>query len=177
MKLAKTVHCRMVLELCDLGETQVNVHFFAMPRITDTQRAFFQKSWTFGLGQTFWAETFWGVCDIFGQTLSTRFGTVSSLSMFSINQPLFLQKNYAVIPKSQIFIWDWGLNLGRKGFGIWIQRLIFCKKYGWIMENMDKELTVTKWVLIVQPKILQICTSKKLTQMSSQAQKLQSMKV
>ena len=31
--------------------------------------------------QNFWADTFWG---IFGQTISTYFGTVSPLSMFSI---------------------------------------------------------------------------------------------
>jgi len=33
----------MVLELCDLGVTQVNVHCSAMPRITDTQRELFSK--------------------------------------------------------------------------------------------------------------------------------------
>ena len=27
---------------------------------------------------------------------------------------------------------------------------------GWIMENIDKELTVPKWVLVVQPKIPQM---------------------
>ena len=45
--------------------------------------------------------------------MSTHFGTVSPLSMFSINQPLFLQKTMPLYPKSQIFIWDWDLNLGR----------------------------------------------------------------
>jgi len=41
--------------------------------------------------------------------------------MFSINQPLFLQKTKPLhISKSQIFNWDWDLNLsfGRKGLGI-----------------------------------------------------------
>ena len=51
------------------------------------------KSRTFGLGQTNWADKFWGIWGIFGQTISTHFGTVSPLSMFSIIQPLFLQKN------------------------------------------------------------------------------------
>jgi hypothetical protein len=36
-----------------------------------------------------WADKFWG---ILGQTISTHFDTVSTLSMFSIIQPLFLQK-------------------------------------------------------------------------------------
>jgi hypothetical protein len=40
-----------------------------------------------------WADKFWGIWDIFGQTISTHFGTVSPLSMFSIIQPLFLKKN------------------------------------------------------------------------------------
>ena len=31
--------------------------------------------------------------------------------------------------------------------------LVFCRNNGSIMENMDKELTVPKWVLIVLPKI------------------------
>ena len=42
--------------------------------------------------QTNWADKFWGIWGIFGQTISTHFGTVSPLSMFSIIQPLFLQK-------------------------------------------------------------------------------------
>ena len=37
--------------------------------------------------------------------------------MFSINQPLFLQENQPLKSRSQIFIWDWGLNLGRKELG------------------------------------------------------------
>jgi hypothetical protein len=35
---------------------------------------------------------------IFGQFISTHFGTVSPLSMFSINQPLFLQKTQPLYP-------------------------------------------------------------------------------
>ena len=40
--------------------------------------------------------------------------------MFSIIQPLFLQK----LSQSQIFIWDWdwNLNLGRKKIGIYPSR-------------------------------------------------------
>ena len=48
------------------------------------------KSRTFGLGQTNWANKFWGIWGIFGQTISTHFGAVSPLPMFSIIQPLFL---------------------------------------------------------------------------------------
>ena len=49
------------------------------------------KSQTLGHGQTNWAQNFWGIWGSFGQFISTHFGTVSPLSMFSINQP-FLQK-------------------------------------------------------------------------------------
>ena len=43
-----------------------------------------------------WADKFWSICGIwcfFGQFINTHFGTVSPLSMFFINQPLFLQKS------------------------------------------------------------------------------------
>ena len=39
-----------------------------------------------------WADKFRGIWGIFGRTISTHFGTVSPLSMFSIIQLLFLQK-------------------------------------------------------------------------------------
>ena len=39
-----------------------------------------------------WAGKFWGIWSIFGQTINTHFGTVTPFSMFSIIQPLFLQK-------------------------------------------------------------------------------------
>jgi hypothetical protein len=73
---------------------------------------------TFGLGQTNWADKFWGIWGILGGTLNTHFGTVSPLSMFSIIQPLFLQNTKPLYPHPQIFIWDWHLNLGRKELGI-----------------------------------------------------------
>ena len=55
---------------------------------------------------------------IFGQTISTHFGTVSPLSMFSIIQPIFLQKISLYISTSQMFILDLNLNLVRQEFGI-----------------------------------------------------------
>ena len=48
------------------------------------------KSRTFELGQTNWVDKFWRIGGIFG----THFDTVSPLSIFSIIQPLFLQKIY-----------------------------------------------------------------------------------
>ena len=38
-----------------------------------------------------WADTFWDIWGIFSRTISTHFGTVSPLSIFSIIQPLFLR--------------------------------------------------------------------------------------
>ena len=63
------------------------------------------KSQTFRLGQTIWADEFWDILGIFGLFINTHFGTVSPLSMFSINQPLFLQKK-DFRSKSQINIWN-----------------------------------------------------------------------
>ena len=62
-----------------------------------TDRAFFQKFLIFGLEQTLWAE-FGDIWGIFGQTISTHFGTLISLSLFSIIQPLFLQKTKPLYP-------------------------------------------------------------------------------
>jgi hypothetical protein len=67
---------------------------------------------------------------------------------------------------------------------MWVgyKSLVFCRNNGWMIKNMDKVLTLPKWVLIVRPKILQrpqkcfsqnVCQSpkvrdfwKKLTQVS-----------
>ena len=40
------------------------------------------------------------------------------------------------------------------GFGY--KGLVFCRNNGWLMENMDKGLTVPKWVLINRTKIPQM---------------------
>ena len=61
-------------------------------------KPFSSKSQTFGLGQTIWADKFWGIWSIFGQFIITHFGTMSPLSMFSINEPLFLQRTKPLYP-------------------------------------------------------------------------------
>ena len=38
---------------------------------------FLSKSQTFGLGQTIWADKFWGILGIFGQFISIDFGTIA----------------------------------------------------------------------------------------------------
>ena len=53
-----------------------------------------------------------GIWGIFGQTISTHFGSLSPLSMLSINQPLFLQKT------KLLYSYPKYLNLGRKELGI-----------------------------------------------------------
>ena len=63
-------------------------------------KPFSLNSRSFELGQTNWANKFWGVWGIFG----THFDIVSTLSMFSIIQPLFLQNPH---PKS---FWDWDIE-------------------------------------------------------------------
>ena len=74
-------------------------------------KSFSLKSRTFGFGQTNWTDKFWGIWVIFGLFISTHFGTVSPLYMFSINQPLFLQKTKSLYPNPkylfEIVIWIW----------------------------------------------------------------------
>ena len=60
---------------------------------TPNEAFFSSNSQTFGLGQTIW-----GIWDIFEEFISTHFGTVSPLSMFFINQLLFLQKTKPLYP-------------------------------------------------------------------------------
>ena len=64
-----------------------------------SERLFFQKSWTFELKQTFFAEIFWGIWGIFVQTFSTHVGTLSFLSMFSNIQPFISTKKNYPTPK------------------------------------------------------------------------------
>jgi hypothetical protein len=65
-------------------------------------KPFSLKSRTFGRGQTNWADQFWGIWGIFGQTISTHFDTVSPLSIFSIIPPLFLQKTKPIFIRTYL---------------------------------------------------------------------------
>ena len=51
-----------------------------------------------------------------------------------------------------MLIWNVHFN-PQKILGFGYKGLVFCRNNGWLMENMDKGLTVPKWVLINQPKI------------------------
>jgi hypothetical protein len=66
---------------------------------TPNEAFLFLKSRTFGLGQTIWAEKFWGIWGI----IITHLGTVSPLSMFFNIQPLFLKKNKLLYPYPKYF--------------------------------------------------------------------------
>jgi hypothetical protein len=55
-----------------------------------------------------WADKFWGILGVLCRFISTHFSTVSSLSMFSINQPLFLSL-YIQIPN---IFWGLGFEFG-----------------------------------------------------------------
>ena len=56
----------------------------------------------------------------------------------------------------KFFVAQIQIPLPNKYLGVGYKGLVFCRNNGWIMENMDKELTVPKWVLIVRPKIPQM---------------------
>jgi hypothetical protein len=73
-----------------------------------------------GLGRQF-GQIHFGAFGEFSADLSAPIvaGTVSPSSMFSINQPLFLQKLSFYIQNPNIyFIWDWDLNFGCKEVGV-----------------------------------------------------------
>jgi hypothetical protein len=53
------------------------------------------------------ADKFWDICGILGRFISTHFGTVSPLSMFFINQPLFLQKTKPLYPNPKYLFVIW----------------------------------------------------------------------
>ena len=48
------------------------------------------------------------------------------------------------------------IQITNRYLGCGCKNLVFCRNNGWIMEKMDKGLTVPKWVLIVWPKIPQM---------------------
>ena len=48
------------------------------------------------------------------------------------------------------------IPIPNKYFGCGYKGLFFCRNNGWLMKNMDKGLTLPKWVLINQLKIPQI---------------------
>ena len=90
-----------------------------IPRTMDDQWSLFPlKFRTFGLGQTNWADKFWGIWGIFSQTISTHFSTVSPLIMFFRYSTIISTKKLSLLSPSQIFIWDGDLNLGCKDLGI-----------------------------------------------------------
>ena len=68
------------------------------------EKVFFSKISNFWAWQTNWAEKYcgiWGIWGIFGQFIRTHFGTMGVLSMFCINQPLFVQKTKPLHPIHQ----------------------------------------------------------------------------
>jgi hypothetical protein len=87
------LHCYIRISLH--GLTLSTIHH----ELQTPNEAFFHKNPEFlGLGRQIQADKFWGIWGIFGQTISTHFGTVSSFSVFSIIQPLFPQKTEPLYP-------------------------------------------------------------------------------
>ena len=66
--------------------------FFIGSKLGLRREFFFENPKLLGLGRQIGLKILGGILGIFGQFISTHFGTDSLLSMFSINQPLFLKK-------------------------------------------------------------------------------------
>jgi hypothetical protein len=83
---------------------------------TDAQWSLFSlKSITFGLGQTNWANKFWGIWGIFCRTMYQHpFWYSESLVHVFHYSIIIFTKNWAFISTSQTFFGGWDLNLGCK---------------------------------------------------------------
>ena len=93
--------------------------------------SFFQKPWTLGLEQTFWAETFWGIRGIFGRTISTHFGAVSPCPCFPLFNHYFYRRTPKYLFGSGILIWAANylrFNLRVSVVHSWRIRVSICKK-------------------------------------------------
>jgi hypothetical protein len=94
------------------------------PWTTDAQWSIFSlKSQTFGLGQTNWADKFWGIWGIFGYISALILVLWVPCPCFSLFNHYFYKK------LSQLFIWNWDLNLGRKELRIYIS-FVRCPWHG-----------------------------------------------
>ena len=60
-----------------------------------------------------------------------------------------------MVAKSLIFAAQIQIPIPNKCFRLRYKGLVFGRNNGWLMKNMDKGLTVPKWVLINLPKIYQ----------------------
>ena len=89
------------------------------PRTTDTQTELFSKIHKLlGLGGQI-GPKFWGAFGVFSVDLSAPVLVLESLvHVFHQSTIISTKKTKPLYPKSQIFIWDWDLNLGRKELGI-----------------------------------------------------------
>ena len=58
------------------------------------EKAFFRKSYTFGLGQTNWAKNLWGIWAISGQTMSTILALWVPYPWESVAGPLSYKKHW-----------------------------------------------------------------------------------
>ena len=88
----------------ELFPTHLRYHYRCSYGLRTPRESFcFQKSWIFGLGQTFWAEIVWGIWGIFGRTISTHFGTASAC--FPLFNHYFYKKLSLYILLPNIWIW------------------------------------------------------------------------
>ena len=100
--------------LINISSAQYSIEFHSMRRIPHGQRTlnepFFIEIQNFLALADKLADKFLGILGICGPTISTHFCTVSPLSMFSIIQPVFLQKTKPLYPNPKYLF----------GIGIWI---------------------------------------------------------
>ena len=92
------------LKRCDTARSDdtFTLLMLSISRTTDAQCSLFSLKYrSFGLGQTNWADKFWGMWGIFGRTISIYFSTVSPLSMFFHYSTTISTKNKLLYPHAK----------------------------------------------------------------------------
>ena len=87
------------------------MHFGYLHGLRTPRESSFRKSQTFGLGQTNWADKFWGIWGIFGQTISTHFDTLKSfvhVYCFPLFNHYFYKKLSLHIHIPNIYLFEFG---------------------------------------------------------------------
>ena len=112
-------------------------NLFCYPWTTDAQWSLFSsKSQTYGLGQTIWTNTFWGIWGIFGRFISTNFVLWLPCPWFPLNNHYYYKKlslyiqifcpNLARLEKNfQLVMEKQHQKLADANWNCWFARLVF----------------------------------------------------
>ena len=126
---------------------------------TPRESFFFSKILNFWAWADILGWNFQGVWGIYDRTISTHFGTVSSLSMFSIIQPLFLQKTKPLYPTPKYFfgsgIWIWAAKNLISSLRVSVVRAMYYTMAIWVVKFLREGYKIGYIFHLTKVKILQ----------------------